>query len=1136
MKKYLLLLLFLGLSLLGKGQNSQIDSVYQLAQEYLSQKDSFLYGQTLYKVWDGNPYDLSPEEIEVVKQKTYAFGVDYGFKPAEANLLIQEGRYQDAPIELYYQIQVLEEADPTWSYEAVRSRDFSYNSTYPDLSADTAHWMKIDLHGPANQPDTFLFRVGGLFRSWERVDLYYEKGDSIIHQKLGYDKLSQGKTTIGSHNYFELPLPMDETITLYVRVDGKSLPYSASQLQLFYYPGARLIDRQYYSSDGQFPSLSDLNRNYLYCSEYLHLLADSAGDLRLEEAQEKFRNGAGFPNGTHAFERDGIYWGRMLLKGNDSFWGEQEFQLGGNAFGSFAKIDVFYQDKDGSLVHLKTGSSRPIFQKPIPYERSFVELKVPPKDTLEVLFRFEQKNRYFQNTSGQAQAPIFIAHYSQSYLESNLPWRTFRKGITLGGLGLITVYFFLFFLIERSWLYFYLSLFVLGFFTYFFVTGPVAVDTGNTDWVLLRAMLSYFLGFVGFYLFTVEYLNLKALKKRLWHVLSGLFIVEILLTLLMVYPILQGVTPPTWLFSGRTVFQILFFVLCLVLAILSLLKGHRPAIFYLLAFAGFFLFIINTSGRFIMGSLPNSSMLYMNSQFEISILVVPIFLALGMGYRSRLLQKERTDAIRAEEIAKIQAAAAEEASESKSNFLSTVSHELRTPLTSVLGFAKIIRKRFSERVKPMLPTDDKKLNRTVDQIEKNLDVVVLEGERLTNLINDVLDLAKIESGRTEWHLEPVDLNGLVHQAYRSTSALFDIKGLDYQENFAADLPLVSGDKDKLIQVMVNLLSNAVKFTETGSIMVSTKKENNQIIVGVQDTGIGIAPENLPKVFEKFRQVGDTLTDKPQGTGLGLPICQEIIEHLGGQIWAESNFGEGSLFSFSLPLKQAAQGAKEDTKMDELIQELKKKMSLSSVIMSQKQHSNILVVDDDPSIRELLRQELSDTGYEVTLAENGKQALQKVRAQRPDMIILDVMMPELNGFDLAAILKNDPETLNIPILILSIVEDKERGYRIGVDRYLNKPIDTDLLLSEVETLLNRGTSSKKVLVIDDSQSTAASMASVLSAKGFEVMEAAEDSLIEVARATMPDVIILHAALNEQKQLLQTLRFEKGLESVLIITYQ
>ncbi|GAB5552936.1 MAG: hypothetical protein Sapg2KO_25270 [Saprospiraceae bacterium] len=897
----------------GKGQNPQLDSIYQLAQEYLSQKDSFLYGQTLYKIWDANPYGLSPEEIEVVKQKTHAFGVDYGFKPTEANRLLEEGRYEQKEIELYYQVQVLEEADPAWSYETVKDIGFSYNYTYPDLRPDTAHWMKIDLHGPANQPDTFLFRVGGRFRSWEQVNIYYEKGDSIIHQKLGYNKLSQEKTTTWSHNYFELPLQMDETITVYVRVAGKSSPYSASQLQLFYYPGARLIDRQFYSSDGQFPLRSVINTNYSSCSEYLHLLADSAGTLSLKEAQDRFRNEGGFANGTHTFERDKVYWGRMLLKGSDSFWGEQVFQIGGWNGGGFAKVDVYYKNKKGTPVHLKTGSSRPIFQKPIPYEVNLVDLKVPPRDTLEVLFRFEQKNHFFQKRSGREKDPLYIAHVEQSYQETILPWRTFRKGIILGGLGLLMIYLFLFFLFERSRLYLYLSLFVLGFFVYFFVLGPVAVDTGNVDWGLLRAMLSYVLGFVGFYLFTVEYLNLKALKKRLRHLLSGLFVIQMLLTLLMVYPILQGGIFPTWLTSSRMVFQVLFYVLCLVLAILSLLKGHRPAIFYLLAFAGFFFFVINTSRRFLMDSFQTSSMLYMNDQFEISILSIPVFLALGMGYRSRLIQEERAEAIIATEAAKVEATVAQEANETKSNFLSTVSHELRTPLTSIIGFANLNKRRLEEKLFPLIPKSDKKVERTMQQVVQNEGIIIQEGQRLADLINNLLDLAKIESGKIEWTIKSILPRDLVTRAEEASQGLFlERPSLSFVSEVSPDLPAFQGDFDRLLQVILNLISNAVKFTESGTVSLEvTQNAQSHLQFAVRDTGSGIPAEYQDKVFERFQQIEDQQAGKPKGTGLGLPICKEIVEYHGGKIWVESptDFSQkasvGSTFYFTVPVKRSA---------------------------------------------------------------------------------------------------------------------------------------------------------------------------------------------------------------------------------------
>ncbi|MEL7120118.1 MAG: response regulator [Bacteroidota bacterium] len=479
---------------------------------------------------------------------------------------------------------------------------------------------------------------------------------------------------------------------------------------------------------------------------------------------------------------------------------------------------------------------------------------------------------------------------------------------------------------------------------------------------------------------------------------------------------------------------------------------------------------------------------------------------------------------------------AEDANEAKSTFLSTVSHELRTPLTSVLGFAKIIRKRFNNKIIPALPTEDPKLTRTMDQINGNLDVVISEGERLTRLINDVLDLAKIEAGKIEWHFEEVEITQIVQQARAATASLFDAKKLEYTEDIAGDIPIIITDRNKMVQVLINLLSNAVKFTEEGTVGVKAIVEGAYVVVSVTDTGIGIADNDLHKVFDKFRQVGDTLTDKPQGTGLGLPICKEIVEQQNGRIWVNSELGQGSTFSFSLPIKKAASKSEESLHLEALIDELKKKVPITAAISPERNHQNILVVDDEASIRELLRQELSEIGYQVSLAEDGKKALKMIRDQRPDMVILDVMMPELNGFDLAAILKNDPKTADIPILILSIVQDKQRGYRIGVDRYLNKPIDTDLLFKEVESLLSTGISTKKVMIVDESASTVKTISEVLTARGYQVMEADGDDMLEKAKSALPDVIILNSLMDGREEMVKTLRFEKGLENVLFLLYQ
>ena len=246
-----------------------------------------------------------------------------------------------------------------------------------------------------------------------------------------------------------------------------------------------------------------------------------------------------------------------------------------------------------------------------------------------------------------------------------------------------------------------------------------------------------------------------------------------------------------------------------------------------------------------------------------------------------------------------------EADAAKSSFLSTVSHELRTPLTSVLGFAKIIKKRLEDRIFPLVPTGDRKIAQTIQQVDDNLKVVVSEGERLTKLIDDVLDLAKIEAGKLEWHMEPVTIGDVIDRATAATSSLFEQKGLRLVKEVAADLPSITGDRDRLIQVVINLISNAVKFTDAGSITCRAVRRGGDLVVSVIDTGMGIAPADQPKVFERFKQVGDTLTDKPKGTGLGLPICREIVEHHGGRVWVESALGQGSTFSFSLPAAGAS---------------------------------------------------------------------------------------------------------------------------------------------------------------------------------------------------------------------------------------
>ncbi len=490
----------------------------------------------------------------------------------------------------------------------------------------------------------------------------------------------------------------------------------------------------------------------------------------------------------------------------------------------------------------------------------------------------------------------------------------------------------------------------------------------------------------------------------------------------------------------------------------------------------------------------------------------------------------------------------------KTDFISTVSHELRTPLTSVLGFAKLIQKRLEEVIFPALdpePASDaaldaaseRKLKRAVGQVRDNLGIILTEGERLTALINDVLDVAKMEAGQIEWQMQPLALEGILERAIVAMTPLAEQKGLPILREVEPQLPRVYGDPDRLVQVLINLLSNALKFTEQGSITCRARALPNQVEIAVIDTGIGIAPADQERIFDKFKQAGDTLTDRPQGTGLGLPISKQIVEHHGGTLWVESTLGQGSRFLFTLP-KWAVDSDSPMGGVDlqDLVRQLRDHVvattdptSAAAEPGSDSQRSQtILVVDDELHLRQLLQENLEAEGYRVIEAEDGVAAIAQARRHHPDLILLDVMMPEMGGFDVAAVLKSNPETAEIPIVILSIVEDRERGYRLGIDRYFTKPIDMEALLESIHALIAQRTSCRRVLVIDEHLPTVRLLMEALQSRGYQVSEARDGQEgIQKAVADQPDMIIVNTLLAREQGIIKTLRFEKGLENVYFI---
>lgn len=414
----------------------------------------------------------------------------------------------------------------------------------------------------------------------------------------------------------------------------------------------------------------------------------------------------------------------------------------------------------------------------------------------------------------------------------------------------------------------------------------------------------------------------------------------------------------------------------------------------------------------------------------------------------------------------------------KDDFVSTVSHELRTPLTSIKGYVDLI-----------LEGDAGDINDTQKEF---LDIVKSNSDRLVNLINDLLDISRIESGRIHFKVKPTQIKDIMQNVIDTFKNLMNQKDMKLEVDLGDSLPLVAADSERVGQVAMNIVSNAVKYTPAGgkvTIKIKENKGKGEVIVSVSDTGIGISKEDQISLFTKFYRVDSTLTQEVGGSGLGLSICKTIIELHGGNIWVESNVGEGSTFSFSVPIA------------------VKKPKKIKEKAARAGAGEKVLVVDDEKDIANLVQRYLEKRGYLVIKAYDGEQAIKIAKEELPDIITLDIMMGQVDGFDVLRILKEDPNTTNIPVIILSIVSDEHKAYRLGAADYITKPIDQKKLIETISSALE-DMERKKILIVDDDKDIVTLLRKSLRGKGFETCEAYDglEAIVKV-HDSKPDLILL-----------------------------
>lgn len=437
----------------------------------------------------------------------------------------------------------------------------------------------------------------------------------------------------------------------------------------------------------------------------------------------------------------------------------------------------------------------------------------------------------------------------------------------------------------------------------------------------------------------------------------------------------------------------------------------------------------------------------------------------------------------------------EDANRLKSEFLSNMSHELRTPLNSVMALSRVLIMQAKEK----LSIDE---NNYLSIIERN-------GKHLLNLINDILDLSKIEAGRMNISIKLFSIKSTIGDIFESLKLLAEVKGIKIIVDIPEDLPLIESDELRVHQVLQNIMSNAVKFTTSGKVDISVSWNEKNVFIAIKDSGIGISDKNLPHIFDEFRQIDGSSSRMFEGTGLGLAIANKSIKLLHGKITAESIYGEGTTFNVVLPVKW-------DVKTELYKQEIEGPPEK----LIQNGQQTVLIIDDDPGAVALISKDLVKAGYNTITANSGEKALDLAASYLPSVIILDIVMPKMDGWETLQALKKDPHTADIPVIIGSILDDRETGFALGASGYITKPFTSVVLIDEINKILvsnAKGNKSSKVrkssknariLLVEDNESAVIQVKSILENAGFIVDVAidGEEALIYINK-TIPDGIIL-----------------------------
>lgn len=707
------------------------------------------------------------------------------------------------------------------------------------------------------------------------------------------------------------------------------------------------------------------------------------------------------------------------------------------AFPLIYQILIYSEDELGITKLYQTGSDYPFSHREMKHRHFIFNLEIEPKKT---------KTYYIQvQGSGDLHPPINLWNPGSFIEKTQIEFSLL--GLFYGMISVMILYnLFLFFSLRIiSYLHYVLvitctlmgQLSTNGLaYQYIWPNSPMWNVISTPFWVSLACI--FMLMFTRSFLDTDRYLPKFKIVSYGIMILNLIVIIALFLSPIVALNMMLLSTLSTFLTVLSTAF-------------ICLKRGARQARFFIV---GWLIFLV---GVFITileraSVIPFSIVIDYAGQTTLAIEVVLLSLALADKINIMRSEKEKAEQ-EAKESQELAMQSLQKADELKDEFLAITSHELRTPLYGMIGIAESLR--------------DGVTGEVPDAMGEQLSMIIRSGNRLTHLINDILDFSKLKHDSLDVYLKPVHLSAIVDVIFTICQPLVKDKPIELLNTVDNSLPFVVADQDRLQQILYNLIGNAIKYTDEGKVVVLAKNWGDYVEISVSDTGRGIPKNQLETIFNPFTQGDRSLSRDVGGTGIGLSITKQLVDLHGGNIEVKSKVGEGSVFSFTLPVQLHNEYVEEVALTAETFLQEDIVPSIPN-IQSAKKAVKVLVADDEPVNLQVLTNQLTLEGYEVITASNGEEVLRIIEEQSIELLILDIMMPKMSGFEVCQRLREKYSLMDLPILMLtakSQVRDKITSFEVGANDYLTKPCDKEELLSRVKTLVRLRSLNQELILVN-----------------------------------------------------------------------